>query len=401
MPNHRIQITAPYLQRGTTEFRFMTIARDQHRMFLGQRNVSNGCEMTLESPAAPIAGTWRDSLAETQKNILVTGGAGYIGSHTAKALARAGFSPIAYDNLHQGHRRAVQWGPLVEGDIGNKEKLLETIDSHEISAVLHFAAFAYVGESMQKPEVYFDNNVRKSLTLLDALVEARVKHVIFSSSCATYGTPSCLPITEDTPQLPVNPYGETKLMFERALRWYAEAHRFSWTALRYFNAAGADPDGELGESHAPETHLIPLVLDSALGRRTLDVNGDDYPTPDGTCVRDYIHVADLADAHVQALTYLMDGGKSAALNLGTGHGCSVMQVIHAVEKVVGRKVAYRVCNRRQGDPAVLVADPSLAGEVLGWHPMQSGIDEIVGTAWKWHTGKLADWNTTSDGSAAH
>src|ERR1035441_3222180 len=254
---------------------------------------------------------------------------------------------------------------------------------------------------MQKPEVYFDNNVRKSLTLLDALVEARVKHVIFSSSCATYGTPSCLPITEDTPQLPVNPYGEKKLMFERALRWYAEAHRFSWTALRYFNAAGADPDGELGESHAPETHLIPLVLDSALGRRTLDVNGDDYPTPDGTCVRDYIHVADLADAHVQALTYLMDGGKSAALNLGTGHGCSVMQVIHAVEKVVGRKVAYRVCNRRQGDPAVLVADPSLAGEVLGWHPMQSGIDEIVGTAWKWHTGKLADWNTTSDGSAAH
>jgi UDP-arabinose 4-epimerase len=324
-------------------------------------------------------------MAENTKHVLVTGGAGYIGSHAAKGLAKRGFIPVVYDSLVHGHRWAVQWGPFVEGDIGDKAKLLETIRRYEISAVIHFAAFAYVGESMQRPELYFDNNVAKSLTLLDAVLEAGVRNVVFSSSCATYGTPTRMPIAEDTPQLPVNPYGETKLIVERALRWYGAAHDISWTALRYFNAAGADPDGELGEVHSPETHLIPLVLDSALGLRTVEVYGDDYPTPDGTCVRDYIHVSDLADAHVLALDYLMDGGKSIALNLGTGEGQSVKQVIGAVEQVTGRKVAYRVAPRRLGDPAVLVADPSLAGKALGWHPQHSRLESIVSSAWKWHS----------------
>jgi UDP-arabinose 4-epimerase len=324
-------------------------------------------------------------MAENTKHVLVTGGAGYIGSHAAKALASRGYIPVTYDSLVHGHRWAVQWGPFTEGDIGDKAKLLETIRRYEISAVIHFAAFAYVGESMQRPELYFDNNVAKSLTLLDAVLETGVRNVVFSSSCATYGTPARMPITEDTPQLPVNPYGETKLIVERALRWYGAAHDISWTALRYFNAAGADPDGELGEVHSPETHLIPLVLDSALGLRTVEVYGDDYPTPDGTCVRDYIHVSDLADAHVRALDYLTQGGASIALNLGTGIGQSVRQVIGAVERVTGRKVPHSVAPRREGDPAVLVADPSLAGKVLGWHPQHSRLESIVSSAWNWHS----------------
>ncbi len=319
------------------------------------------------------------------KHILVTGGAGYIGSQAAKALAGAGFTPVVYDSLVRGHRWAVQWGPFQEGDIGDKAKLLETIRRYKISAVIHFAAFAYVGESMQRPELYFENNVTKSLAMLDAVVEAGVRHVVFSSSCATYGAPARLPISEDAPQLPMSPYGETKLIVERALRWYGAAHGISWVALRYFNAAGADLDGELGESHSPETHLIPLVLDSALGRGTVEIYGDDYPTPDGTCVRDYIHVTDLAEAHVRALEYLMNSGSSIALNLGTGQGISVKQVIAAVEQVTGRKVLHRVAPRRSGDPAVLVADPSLARKVLAWHPRHSSLENIVSSAWKWHS----------------
>ena len=327
-------------------------------------------------------------MTKNAKNVLVTGGAGYIGSHTAKALSSAGFVPVTYDNLVYGHRWAVQWGPFQEGDIGDKTKLMETIRRYEISAVIHFAAFAYFGESVKRPELYFDNNVTKSLALLDVVAEAGIRHVVFSSSCATYGTPTLIPITEDTPQLPVNPYGETKLIIERALRWYGPPHSISWTALRYFNAAGADLDGDLGEVHSPETHLIPLVLDSALGRRTVEIYGEDYPTPDGTCVRDYIHVSDLAEAHVRALDYLMKGGTPIALNLGTGDGHSVRQVIGAVEQVTGRKVPYRVAPRREGDPAVLVADPSLAGEVLAWRPRHSSLESIVGSAWKWHTTDL-------------
>jgi UDP-arabinose 4-epimerase len=329
-------------------------------------------------------------MSTASRNILVTGGAGYIGSHTAKALARAGYTPVTYDNLIYGHEWAVQWGPLIEGDIGDRERLLDTIRRHDIAAVIHFAAFAYVGESMSQPGKYFNNNVTKSLVLLDALHEAGVRHIVFSSSCATYGTPDRVPITEDTPQHPVNPYGETKLIFERALRWYGLAHGLTWMALRYFNAAGADPDGNIGEDHTPETHLIPLVLDAALGRRTVDVFGDDYPTRDGTCVRDYIHVTDLADAHVRAVERLLGGSTSLALNLGSGEGHTVREVIEAVQRVTGRPVPYRIAPRRDGDPAALVANAQRARDALGWVPSQSSLDAFVSTSWRWHTRNSGD-----------
>jgi UDP-glucose-4-epimerase GalE len=319
------------------------------------------------------------------KYVLVTGGAGYIGSHTAKVLAANGFIPVTYDNLSYGHPWAVQWGPLVEGDIRDRLKLVDTLRSYDIQAVIHFAAFAYVGESMVRPEVYFNNNVVGSLMLLDAILESGVRHVIFSSSCATYGTPDRLPITEDTPQSPVNPYGESKLAIERALHWYGGAHPLTWAALRYFNAAGADPDGSIGEAHSPETHLIPLVFDAALGGKPIEIYGDDYQTSDGTCVRDYVHVSDLADAHVRALDYLLKGGKSAAMNLGTGTGYSVREVIHAVREVTGREVPYRVTKRRPGDPPVLIANAQLAEEILGWRPRHSELENIVSSAWNWHS----------------
>ncbi len=318
-------------------------------------------------------------------SVLVTGGAGYIGSHAAKALAARGYVPVTYDNLIYGHRWAVRSGPFVEGDIGDRNKLLKTIGRYNISAVMHFAAFAYVGESVKQPEKYFNNNVTKSLTLLNSIVESGVRHVVFSSSCATYGTPSRIPIAEDAPQRPVNPYGETKLIMERALHWYAEAHDLTFAALRYFNAAGADLGGKLGEVHSPETHLIPLVFQAIDGGRPLEVYGVDYPTPDGSCVRDYIHVADLADAHVKALDYLLGGGASVAMNLGTGQGHSVKEVIRAAEAVTGRKVPHSMVSRREGDPATLIADPSLAGRVLDWHPQHSDLDSIIRSAWEWHS----------------
>ena len=326
------------------------------------------------------------------KNVLVTGGAGYIGSHAAKALARAGYRPVTYDNLVYGNHWAVQWGPFVEGDIGDRELLLDTFERYDIEAVMHFAAFAYVGESMAKPALYFENNVTKSLTLLDAMDAARIRHMVFSSTCATYGTPDIMPITEDTPQRPVNPYGETKLMVERALHWHGKAHGMTSVALRYFNAAGADEDGDIGESHLPETHLIPLVLDAALGRRSaIDIFGSDYPTEDGSCVRDYIHVADLADAHVRALDYLIDGGQTCAVNLGTGRGYSVREVIAAVERITGKRVPRREVARRPGDPAELIADPTRARQLLGWIPTRSDLDTIIRTAFSWqlHTPEMA------------
>lgn len=319
------------------------------------------------------------------KTVLVTGGAGYIGSHACKALAKAGYTPIAYDNLSFGHRWAVQWGPLVEGDVADASLLRRTMRDYRIGAVMHFAAFTYVGESMTEPAKYLHNNTVNAVTLLDAMRAEGVGSVVFSSTCATYGTPVAVPIAEDHPQAPINPYGDSKLMVEKALHWYGQAYGLRWMALRYFNAAGADPAARIGEQHDPETHLIPLVLDAALGRRAaIDVYGTDYPTPDGTAIRDYIHVDDLAEAHVKALGHIQNSGSSMALNLGTGRGYSVREVIAAVERVSGRKVPVREAPRRAGDPPALVAQPALAQRTLGW-TAEADLDHIVATAWRWHT----------------
>jgi UDP-glucose-4-epimerase GalE len=318
--------------------------------------------------------------------VLVTGGAGYIGSHTAKALAKAGHEPLVLDNLSAGHRWAVKWGPLLEWDLADTEMLPQFLEKEHVEAVLHFAANLLVGESIQEPRKYFWNNVVNTLRLLDAMREAEVKLIVFSSSAAVYGNPQKVPIPEDHPKEPVNPYGETKLAMERALQWYGNAYGLKWVALRYFNAAGADADGGIGESHDPEAHLIPLAILAALGRRPhVEIYGTDYPTPDGTAIRDYIHVTDLADAHVRALSYLADGGESRALNLGTGQGNSVREVINAVGKVSPRPVPFREGPRREGDPPVLVADAHHAGKVLGWKPQQSQLEIIVRSAWNWHS----------------
>jgi len=317
--------------------------------------------------------------------ILVTGGAGYIGSHACKALARAGFRPVAYDSLVNGHREAVKWGPLIEADLTDTARLADTLRRFDVAAVMHFAAFAYVGESVAKPDLYFRNNVVNSLGLLEAMRERGLKRIVFSSTCATYGHPERMPIAESTHQRPINPYGETKLMVERMLHWYGAAHGFTYASLRYFNAAGADLAGEIGEDHHPETHLIPLVLEAALGRRAqIDIFGTDYPTPDGTAIRDYIHVEDLVEAHILALQHLLKGGLSQSLNLGTGAGHSVREVIAAAERVTGRRIARRETARRAGDPPVLVADAHRAREVLGWAPRHSDLDTIIKTAWAWH-----------------
>ena len=322
--------------------------------------------------------------------VLVTGGAGYIGSHACKVLARAGYRPVVFDNLSRGHRAAVRWGSLVEGYLAERGKLAAALERHRVSVVMHFAAHAYVGESVTDPALYYANNLGGSLSLLEAMREAGVDKIVFSSTCATYGTPAEVPIRETIPQLPVNPYGETKLAIERALYWYGEAYGLRWVSLRYFNAAGADPESEIGERHEPETHLIPLVLEVALGeRRHIDIYGTDYPTPDGTAIRDYIHVRDLAEAHLCALERLSAGGQSAALNLGTGRGHSVREVIRAAEAVSGKSVPCRETARRPGDPPVLVADPSLAAELLGWRAQVSDLETIVRTALAWHVSRSA------------
>ncbi|HEX9534850.1 MAG TPA: UDP-glucose 4-epimerase GalE [Stellaceae bacterium] len=323
--------------------------------------------------------------------VLVTGGAGYIGSHACKALARAGYRPVVFDDLSRGHREAVRWGPLVEGSLAERSKLAEALDQHRVSVVMHFAAYAYVGESVTDPALYYANNLDGSLTLLEAMREVGVDKIVFSSTCATYGTPAAqVPIRETMPQLPVNPYGETKLAIERALHWYGKAYGLRWVSLRYFNAAGADPECEIGERHEPETHLVPLVLEAALGDRPqIDIYGTDYPTPDGTAIRDYIHVQDLAEAHLRALEYLLAGGQSAALNLGTGRGHSVREVIRTAEAVSGKSIPCRETARRPGDPPVLVADPGLAAELLGWRAQVSDLDTIVRTALAWHMSRSA------------
>jgi UDP-arabinose 4-epimerase len=317
--------------------------------------------------------------------VLVTGGAGYIGSHTAKALAEAGDEPVVIDDLRTGYRENVRWGRLVEGSIADRELVRGVIRDERVEAVVHFAASAYVGESMSAPRDYYDNNVGGSLALLDAMLAEGVDRIVLSSSCATYGTPERIPIGEDQPQRPVNPYGETKLVVERALHWYGKAYGLRWFALRYFNAAGADPGGELGEDHDPETHLIPLAIRAALGSAPpLQVYGTDYPTPDGTAVRDYVHVADLASAHIAALRGLEDAGAGGGLNLGTGRGHSVRDVVAAVERIGGRPVPAVEGPRRDGDPPALVADPSAAQAILGWRPAHATLDAIVESAWRWH-----------------
>jgi UDP-arabinose 4-epimerase len=319
-------------------------------------------------------------------SILVTGGAGYVGSHICKALANAGRRPVVLDNLSMGHRWAVKWGPLVEGDVGDRRLVRHTLERYDIDTVIHLAAHAAVGESMENPHKYLYGNVASSLELLEAMREAGVRRIVFSSSCAVYGAPCKTPIPEDSLQVPVNPYGESKLFVERAVQWYEHIHGFAWVVLRYFNAAGADPEGEVGEMHDPETHVIPLVIQAALGQRPAAVvMGTDYDTPDGTCIRDFTHVSDLADAHVNAVDHLLGGGESVALNLGTGCAHSVREVIAAVERVGGRPVSVREFGRRPGDPAVLAADTTRAQAVLGWKPRYRKLDDVISTAWQWHS----------------
>ncbi|OEI83567.1 UDP-glucose 4-epimerase GalE [Brucella sp. BO3] len=314
-------------------------------------------------------------------NVLVVGGAGFIGSHTAKLLAGQGYAPVVYDNLSTGHQSAVRWGDFVEGDILDQARLVETMEKYAPVAVIHFAASAYVGESVEDPAKYYRNNVGGTQSLLDACRLTRTQNVIFSSSCATYGVPSRLPIGEGEAQNPINPYGRTKLIAEHMLADYAVAYGLRYVALRYFNASGADIDGELGEKHDPETHLIPRAMMAAAGRlNVLEVYGDDYETPDGTCIRDYIHVTDLARAHVLAVEHLKEAGGNLAVNLGTGRGTSIREIVQSIGRLTGRSVPVAMHARRAGDPPALYADPALAAEKLGFHTVYSDLDTIIRTA---------------------
>lgn len=317
------------------------------------------------------------------KTVLVTGGAGYVGSHTCKALSQAGWRVVVLDNLHRGWRDLVQWGELIEGDLNDREELERILGRVKPDAVAHFAALAFVAESIDQPDLYYRNNVTGTMNLLDAMSWAGVEHLVFSSTCAVY-QPGDAPLTETTPFGPVNPYGASKMMAEQIIRDYDYAYDIKSVCLRYFNAAGCDADGETGERHEPETHVIPLLLRGVMNPDyTFGINGNDFPTPDGTCVRDYVHVADLAAAHVKALDYLSKGGKSDAFNLGTGTGTSVEELVSAVERVSGTTIPRRYAPRRPGDPPSLVADPTKANTVLGWQPQHSDIDTILRTAKLW------------------
>jgi UDP-glucose-4-epimerase GalE len=319
-------------------------------------------------------------LPDNSKRILVTGGAGYIGSHTAHALAEHGYTPIIYDNLCTGDKRLAAGFEFIHGDIADAAKLGRIFSS--VDAVMHFAAHAYVGESVVNPQKYFHNNLVRGSHFLDGVLRSHVRKFVFSSSCAIYGVPETVPITEDSPKKPINPYGATKLAFEHALEAYNCAYGLRFAALRYFNAAGADPQGRVGEVHDPETHLIPSALEAIQGRRdAVEILGDDYPTPDGTCIRDYVHVSDLAEAHVLALNYLGDH-ESLAANLASGRGHSVKEVLATIEQVCGKKVTVRISPRRPGDPPVLLADPAKAKEILGWEPKYS-LEDMISTAWQW------------------
>lgn len=311
-------------------------------------------------------------------SVLVTGGAGFIGSHACKRIAAEGWTPVTVDNLSTGHRDAVKYGPFFEVDIRDSRRVAEIMRAQHVSAVMHFAASAYVGESVQDPSKYYSNNVEGMRCVLDAAVSADVGNVVLSSSCATYGIPDTLPISEDAPQLPINPYGRTKLICEQMLGDFATAHQLRFAALRYFNACGADASGELSERHDPETHLVPIALMAASGRRpSLSVFGTDYSTPDGTCIRDYIHVEDLAEAHTCAIDHLEQGNESIAVNLGTGRGLSIFDIVDAIERVSGKKVPLELADRRPGDPPALYADPTRAKELLGFVTRRSDIDTII------------------------
>ncbi len=324
--------------------------------------------------------------------ILVVGGAGYIGSHIVRALQKRNLEVVVFDNLEKGHREALEDVAFFKGDLRNKVEVFQVFKDHRIDAVMHFAAYSLVGESMQHPAIYYENNIYGTLNLLMAMQENGVEHFIFSSTAATYGEPRSVPIDEEHPTSPTNVYGETKLAVEKMLDWFDSIYAIKSVRLRYFNAAGADPFGDIGELHSPESHLIPLVLATALGQREcISIYGDDYPTDDGTCVRDYIHVTDLAEAHALALEYLRSGRDSAVFNLGNGNGYSVREIIDVARKVTGRQIPERIENRRPGDPAVLIASSEKAGRVLGWKPAFNDIETIVATAWKWHSGSALTW----------
>jgi UDP-glucose 4-epimerase len=327
-------------------------------------------------------------MSSEKSTILVTGGAGYIGSHTVLALKQAGYEVLILDNLVYGHRDLVEQVlkvELIEGDTGDRDLLDKLFKSRNIAAVMHFSAYAYVGESVSNPAKYYRNNVIGTITLLEAMLAASVNKFVFSSTCATYGVPEIVPIPEDHPQNPINPYGATKLMVERILSDFSEAYDFRSVRFRYFNAAGADPQGKLGEDHNPETHLIPLVLQTALGKReSISIFGTDYPTDDGTCVRDYIHVSDLADAHVLGLEYLLKGGDSTFFNLGNSNGFSVKEIIEAARDITGKDIKAVECDRRPGDPPALIGSAAKAKKILGWQPQYTSIKDIMTHAWEWH-----------------
>jgi len=317
--------------------------------------------------------------------IFIAGGAGYIGSHVNKMLNERGYETLVFDNLIYGHREFVKWGKFIHGDLADRELLRQCFRSNRISSVMHFSAFAYVGESVVDPARYYRNNVSNTLNLLDVMNEFGVRTFIFSSTCATYGIPKTVPITEDHPQHPINPYGRSKLMIEQILEDYDRAYGIKSVNLRYFNAAGADPDGEIGERHNPETHLIPLTIYAALGvNEAIKIFGVDYPTRDGTCLRDYIHVSDLGDAHIKALELIEKNGRSESFNLGNGSGFTVKEVIDTVREVSGRNFKVTEVDRREGDPPTLISDSSKAFRVLQWRPRFAELPLIIETAWKWH-----------------
>jgi UDP-glucose 4-epimerase len=318
--------------------------------------------------------------------IMIVGGAGYIGSHANKLLSQTGLRTVVFDNLSRGHREAVKWGEFFLGDLAEKEQIRNCLKKHPIEAVMHFGALAYVEESMAYPAKYYHNNVACTLHLLEVMKEFHVPHFIFSSSCTVYGDPVHLPLTEEHPRVPINPYGRTKFMVEEILKDYDQAYGLKYINLRYFNAAGADFDGEIGEQHDPETHLIPRAISAALGTLgAINLYGSDYPTKDGTCVRDYIHVDDLADAHLRALEYLISHGISESLNLGNGGGYSVREVLSEVQKVGGREIKIVERGRRPGDPAQLISDSRKARQTLGWSPRYPDLKTIIETAWNWHS----------------